>query len=318
MSILIISTKQDQTTNKVIKWITYYNKHAIRVTSEELFSNYYITKKLSKEDERLEIYDINADTSMNVESVWIRRDKKTSSEELNAKIEINESKDIAYYLSKEIDSIKRIFFNKSNNIRWISEYDTVHINKFQILKVAKSCKLTIPDTIVTNNKKTLKYFVHKNKEVITKASYERLKISSPPLRLFQFTTELNINDLVDIPEKFFPSYFQEKISKEMDIRIFYFNGQCYSMGIITNNIDFAESADKNILFPVTLPVEIIRRLTTMMCKLNMNIGCIDMIKEKGTDRYIFLEVNPNGQFSDLSIACNEHLEMKIAQYLSYE
>lgn len=318
MSILIISTKEDQTTNNVIKWINYYNKDVICLTSKELFKNYNVTKELSNENEKLEVYDFNKCANKSIESVWIRRDNRIINEILLKEIEKEESIDISHSLSKELDSIMRVFLNKCDKLRWISEYDTVYINKFNILKIAKSCNLTIPDTIVTNSKKTLEKFIHKNENIITKASYERLKVLSPSLRLFQFTTGLNKNDLVNIPEKFLPSYFQEKIDKEMDIRIFYFNQQCYSMGIITESVDFAESADKNILFPMKMPEEIISRLITMMCKLNMNIGCIDMIKEKGTDRYIFIEVNPNGQFSDLSITCNEHLEMKIAQYLCHE
>ena len=51
-----------------------------------------------------------------------------------------------------------------------------------------------------------------------------------------------------------------------------------------------------------------------MRDLGLNIGCIDMIM--GTDGQLYLlEVNPNGQFGDMSLDCNYHLEREVADWL---
>jgi len=53
-----------------------------------------------------------------------------------------------------------------------------------------------------------------------------------------------------------------------------------------------------------------------MSKLNMNCGSIDMIVTKQKE-YVFLEVNPIGQFKQVSFPCNFYLEQKIANFLNY-
>ena len=52
-----------------------------------------------------------------------------------------------------------------------------------------------------------------------------------------------------------------------------------------------------------------------MQKLDMNSGSIDMVVTKDK-RYVFLEVNPIGQFKQVSYPCNYYLEKEVAKYLS--
>lgn len=47
--------------------------------------------------------------------------------------------------------------------------------------------------------------------------------------------------------------------------------------------------------------------------LDLNCGSLDLIKSGST--YYFLEVNPVGQFGNLSFDCSYHLEKEIAEYL---
>jgi D-alanine-D-alanine ligase-like ATP-grasp enzyme len=51
-----------------------------------------------------------------------------------------------------------------------------------------------------------------------------------------------------------------------------------------------------------------------MNKLDLNCGSIDMIVTPKNE-YVFLEVNPVGQFGMVSYPCNYNLEKKIAEYL---
>lgn len=51
-----------------------------------------------------------------------------------------------------------------------------------------------------------------------------------------------------------------------------------------------------------------------MNKLNYSSGSIDLVVDKD-DKYIFLEVNPVGQFGMVSYPCNYGLEKIIAKAL---
>jgi glutathione synthase/RimK-type ligase-like ATP-grasp enzyme len=52
-----------------------------------------------------------------------------------------------------------------------------------------------------------------------------------------------------------------------------------------------------------------------MIKLGLDSGSIDMIVST-EGKYIFLEVNPVGQFGMVSYPCNYYIERDIADYLS--
>ncbi len=66
--------------------------------------------------------------------------------------------------------------------------------------------------------------------------------------------------------------------------------------------------------PIKLPLDIEGKLKKLMKKLNLNSGSIDLIYTID-NKYVFLEVNPVGQFGMVSFPCNYNLEKKIAEFL---
>ena len=63
-----------------------------------------------------------------------------------------------------------------------------------------------------------------------------------------------------------------------------------------------------------LPGELEAKLDSLMKNLNLNSGSIDIIKTV-KDEYIFLEVNPVGQFVGYGVPTNYYLEKKVAEWL---
>ena len=66
--------------------------------------------------------------------------------------------------------------------------------------------------------------------------------------------------------------------------------------------------------PYILPKDIETKLQKLMDKLDLNTGSIDMMVTTEGE-YVFLEVNPTGQFGWVSENCNYYLEEKIAHCL---
>ncbi len=126
----------------------------------------------------------------------------------------------------------------------------------------------------------------------------------------------------DLDTSFFPSLIQEKIDKLFELRIFYLHGDFFSMAIFSQNdkktnTDFRKyNHDKpNRQVPFSIPKSVSDKLTLLMQKLKLNSGSIDMVVTKNYE-YVFLEINPVGQFGMVSGPCNYKIEKKIAQYLS--
>ena len=108
---------------------------------------------------------------------------------------------------------------------------------------------------------------------------------------------------------------------------YYLDENFYSMAIISQShqqtaTDFrkylTEKPNRSLRFQ--LPKVIENKLKILMDKVELETGSIDMILTKSGE-YVFLEVNPIGQFGMTSYPCNYHLERQIAKTLiekSYE
>ena len=104
-------------------------------------------------------------------------------------------------------------------------------------------------------------------------------------------------------------------------RSIYLLGNTYSMAIFTppntiSAVDFRHYYDQpNMLTPYKLPIELDEKIDKLMKSLDINSGSIDFIKTPD-DEYLFLEVNPVGQFGMVSKPCNYNLEKILANELT--
>lgn len=179
------------------------------------------------------------------------------------------------------------------------------LNKLEVLYYAKfNCGLDIPATYIT----TSSFHLPQSKTLITKGISDN--ISGESLKdSISFESQTNIVDLNEINfTNSFPSLFQEYIIKEFEIRVFYWKKHFYPLAIKSQNnektkIDFrnydSEKPNRNI--PIKLPKELLKKLKKLFTILDLNSGSIDLILEKDTKKYIFLEINPVGQNLNFSI-----------------
>lgn len=136
-----------------------------------------------------------------------------------------------------------------------------------------------------------------------------------------FTRRVTAEEVDGLSCNFQPTLFQEEIAKQYEIRSFFLGGSLYSMAIFSQSneqteVDFRnyDQVRPNRTVPYQLPDTIERQLCALMAELDMHCGSIDLIRAMdGT--HVFLEVNPIGQFGQVSIPCNYALEMLVARYL---
>ena len=70
----------------------------------------------------------------------------------------------------------------------------------------------------------------------------------------------------------------------------------------------------NRYVPYKLPKVLEGQLSALMQALDLDTGSIDLIRASD-GRFVFLEVNPVGQFGMVSVPCNYYLEKKVAERL---
>lgn len=294
MSILIISEESDISTDKVIDWILSYNKKFTRYNNGINFFKFQINLDSKKE--------LTSSIQKNV--IWNRRGYMP--------ITPLELKQTPWwnYLKKE--QITPLFILEKSATKIFGSYsDELNNNKLQNLDFAIKCGFDIPKTIVTNNKKDLLNFLEKEKKYITKSLYAPPSLTTKNSIFFgSGTITFNIDEIEDF---FATSFVQEYVEKEFEIRVFFFEDKIYPMAIFSTEIDFRNDNEKTCVPFIFDKIES-KKIKKLISKISYNTGSIDIILDKN-NRYVFLEINPMGQFDWLSHYCNYYIEKDIAEIL---
>ncbi len=304
----------------VIDWLLYRNAKFDFLSGDDYYEN---GKNWSLEiNNSLEINKLNL---KNYNSIWFRgflrhRDylKETFVKLESTNDNISE---LRWRLGQEISKINSQIFNTYKNAYQLPDISAIKVDKFSMLRKAKDLDLLIPNSLITNSKKELLIFLKKYKYIISKPLYELVYFEDKENVTFFKTKKLAIESFKSLPEKFFPSFFQKYIEKDIELRAFYLEGNFYTMAIFSQldpqtKADFRnynkERPNRNV--PYSLPEEIENKLRILMNELCLNTGSIDLIKTPDK-KYVFLEVNPTGQFGFVSKPCNYYLEDEIAKEL---
>jgi ATP-GRASP peptide maturase of grasp-with-spasm system len=195
----------------------------------------------------------------------------------------------------------------------INKESNASVNKLIVLEKAKQLGLKVPIYYLAEN--TLEVILD---ETITKSFSEDMYFEN----IFENVNAIGYTAVIDkkVKNNFYPTFFQEKVEKDFEIRSFYLDNKIWSVAIISQNDDQTKTdfrkynktkPNRNICY--NLPKEIEEKIDLLMKSLDLNCGSIDLIKS-GNDFY-FLEINPVGQFLGVSFKCNYNLEKEIAIYL---
>ncbi len=311
--ILIITDDADDSSNLVINWLLYFKADFIRLNGKVDFEVISITI----ENSRIKLLLKSQSTIINLDEIsvfWYRRGNISMLTDEMDNPFVN-------YCKIENNALLEFIITKLDEKQMVNGYSHTDINKCQQLELAIKTNLKIPNTLITTSKKNLTSFLDTNKTIITKSIHAQIPIEIAGISNFLYTSDFNTTDVSNCSDYFFPTKFQTKIEKLFELRIFYLDRKFYAMAIFsqTNSrtkTDFRnyDRKDPNRNIPFKLPKQIKSKLTTIMKKLKLASGSIDMIVDKDGE-YIFLEVNPIGQFGMVSIPCNYGIENIIAKKL---
>lgn len=164
------------------------------------------------------------------------------------------------------------------------------------LGLAKQMGLEVPRTIVSNNRDDLLKFLSLCDHAICKTIVCDYPHSIPtrPCRASDFASERNVS--------LSPIIVQERVDAILDIRATVVDSQVFAGELeradINENVDWRMTASG--WRPHCLPSGVEGRLLRLVKSLGLNTASIDMrLTEDG--HYVFLEVNPSGQFLFLEV-----------------
>jgi glutathione synthase/RimK-type ligase-like ATP-grasp enzyme len=205
--------------------------------------------------------------------------------------------------------------------KWLSDPYAIEKseNKFLQLSIAQRTGLSIPKTLITTNKETLRNFINRNnKSIIKPISQGRILYPENNEKLI-FTNVLS-TDLIDSLHEYelTPAIFQEFVEKDYEIRVTVVGTSIFAARI-NSQADEQSRIDwrrKRLTFEkYSLPKHIEEKCIKMMCELRINFAAFDFIRTPSGE-YVFLELNPNGQWVWIEQDTKLKISDAIIKYLS--
>lgn len=331
--ILIFSSENDLSTLEVAKRLRHYQKEFYIISPEE---NIFKFSNLNSEEiffyHCIEKRNINL---LNVSACWWRRtglgiknffninDSYKQLEETGHNlIEILKGKQ--GIINSEFVALKDYIFNsiyKKAKIN-LGHPSLFGLNRLEILDLAKKHGFKTPYfEVLADTRKIAESKI--NDRFVTKAIDNGIYHSVKGKSYYSYTELQQKNDFVNKEVSIFPSLVMNLIDKKFEIRTFYIDGQFYSMAIFSQSnkqteVDFRKYSESkpNKNEPFKLPKEVEEKLDKLFEEIGLNTGSVDFIVDKN-DQFVFLEINPIGQYGMTSEPCNYNLDDVIAKYLIY-
>lgn len=226
---------------------------------------------------------------------------------------------------QEYDTMQRLFFDALEQVPWMNPLHQDHRvcgNKAMQLQAAGRAGLDVPLTLMTNDPEQVKeFFYNKCKGQMIAKLHGTLSRSMRGTGAFLPTTQIREEDLAGLDTlSYCPMIFQELVPKAYELRVAYVDGTVFAGKIDAGRSEMGKTdwrAATDIRSPwetYRLPEETIRNIDRMMRDLGLLFGAIDIIRH--TDgRYVFLEVNPQGEWGMLQRDLNHPIGETIAEKL---
>lgn len=341
MILILSQATYEPTTEFVMDWIENLGASCLRLNAEDFDGGCAVNLRLSAAGTELAVYErphgaadetgAAGDRRLplpldQVRAVWYRRwqihgHRATELVDRRHGIAQRARIDLYRYLSLEVRRLSEVLFARLAGVPWLGSQAEASPNKLLVLERAVAAGLDIPATLVTTSRAEVERFAALHGPLITKAVSEAQFFELDGHHHAMHTLAVEPADIAALPESFPASLFQERLAKRYELRVFYLTGECYAMAIFSQSdpqtqIDFRHYnfARPNRNVPYRLPAVTATGIDALMRSLGMGTGSLDLVKTT-SDRMVFLEVNPIGQFTMVSKPCNYHLERRVAETL---
>lgn len=317
-TIVVVTNKYDATADLVIAKLNDASEKIIRLNTEDFPMK--IRFVFNSEKGQMEFYlpQERVIEVSRVKSVWYRKPAPH-----NIDSEVNEGP-IKKFAQRETESIMRAFYECFDGF-WMSHPLRIRAasQKVYQLQLARRLSFSIPVTLVTNDPKRAREFCIRFKEngvIVKPLSYP---IVDADTGSYSFSTALVGEEYLERLEqvRLAPTLFQVYVPKKHELRITVVGTRVFTCEIHSQVSEQTEldwrGFDANDPIPHkigSLPKELGKKILEMVRMLDLSFGAIDMIFTP-EEKYVFLELNPNGQWGWIEILTGMPISQAIADLL---
>lgn len=256
-----------------------------------------------------------------VRAVWARR---------NGQFTLPEglSRGQREFVRNECASALLGIYSMFSDAAWMNDYfDEIRsVNKLWQLAVARDVGLRIPETLVTQDPQAAREFCGRHPDaVICKAIGQSGHV---PRDEEQDGAVIYANRLRGIDDDAFesirlaPTLLQRYTEKDIELRVTIVGARVFATAIESQRSERSREdwrrydTDRTPYYRFDLPDEIESRLLRLMRRLNLQYGAADLILTPDGE-YVFLEVNPGGQWGWIEGMTGHPIDESIADWLCH-
>jgi MvdC family ATP-grasp ribosomal peptide maturase len=214
------------------------------------------------------------------------------------------------------------FFDALHDAHWINDLQRERAaeNKQRQLRLAASAGLRVPRTLVTNDPAAARQFFAETDGQTVAKLLRPLTVSMDADQPFVYTSRVREEDLAGAEAlRHSPMVFQELIPKARELRVVCVGGEAFAgaldaSGTSRGHTDWRRATpDECSWEKAELPAEVLGGLQALMAELGLVFGAVDLICTSSGE-YVFLEVNPSGEWGMLE----RDLGLPIAEAIAEE
>lgn len=321
--VLILTNSEDPTSTLVENDLMALGVEYIRLNTESFGSQFFLDFSLACGTHQLVITLPSRQVTENdVLSIWYRRPRAPNVSDLD------KDRAASQFATAELESALNGAL-LSLNCTWISHPSAIRLASHKIyqLKVALSLGFDVPRTIVSTNINTIRQFYETNRSQ-GKRTVAKLVSKGPPVaaspdqQYCVYTSLLSDEDLSsDAALSVCPAIYQEYIEKKYELRVTVvgdeiFACEIHSQATERTRIDWRRYDLPNTPhLPNKLNPIIAHRCVALTKHFGLRFSTIDLIVTPD-DRFIFLELNPNGQWGWIQERTGQPISRALALLLA--
>lgn len=251
--------------------------------------------------------------------IWYRRPERIKVDGVTGEGENN-------FLVAEWSAAIEGFLYQVPRERWLNYPPSEHLASLKLrqLLIAKGIGFQIPESLITCDPDEAKEFVrrHDNYAVVKPISSGEVKRQDQPDSLLYTTRLSGLDTETLLNEVECPTFFQEEIEKEYDVRVTVFDQSITAVKLIKKvepDDRFADIRIDNMSAvryeQCDVPYHIRRKILILMQSMELRFGALDFLVTT-TGEWVFLEINPNGQWAWLDYEAGTNIAGVFAELVS--
>ena len=304
--ILIVTNRRDLTADFLILELQRRGAEFIRFNTEDYPREVGVTWRMEnhRRTGRLVFSKKNEVRLDDVRSVWYRRPvpphpDETITDPVYREFAMAESQAALDGLWRAMDCF------------WVSNPDSLRRaeNKLLQLKLADEVGLEVWPTLVTTCAEEAQAFYEACDKNTVYKPLRRGYLTRNGERSLIYTNPLPSGEEPDFTAvKLAPVLLQKQIPKKLEVRVTVVGNDVFAAGIDSQRVPEARhdwrraSADQLPHEPHALPVSVVRACRRLVKSLGLAFGAIDFVLTP-SGQYVFLEINPNGQWAWVQQLC---------------